>query len=43
MIIGFIVGCVVGFAAGILVGRKNKKGTEKIIADLKVQLDQIKK
>ena len=27
--------CVVAFVAGVLVGRKNKKGVEKIVGEVK--------
>jgi uncharacterized membrane-anchored protein YhcB (DUF1043 family) len=43
MIIGFIAGVVVGFVAGVLVYRKNKKHSEQIIANLKVELEKVKK
>lgn len=31
MILGIIIGLAVGFVAGILVGRKNRKGVESIL------------
>lgn len=33
MIVGLIIGAVAGFVAGILVGRRNKKTVETVVAD----------
>ena len=43
LIIGLAIGLVVGFGAGILVGRKNKKHIEEIIKELKDTINSMKK
>ncbi len=42
MVLGILIGGVVGFVAGILVGRKNKHGVEGIVANSKAELAKIK-
>lgn len=42
MVLGFIIGAAVGFVTGILVGRKNKKGVETLLAQAQAELAKIK-
>jgi len=42
MILGILIGGAVGFVAGILVGRKNKQGVEKVLADAQAELAKLK-
>jgi uncharacterized membrane-anchored protein YhcB (DUF1043 family) len=42
MILGILIGGAVGFVAGILVGRKNKQGVEKLLEQAKAELAKVK-